>query len=214
VSLRSGPPGLISLAYLGGGETHRPCAPCHAKLLIKHEQSEPHQLNPPRHFKMICRNCLRAFSRARIPSPQSQRFLTTTSRLTNATPISSASQPVPRQNASTSSHAPPAATSTSAAQPLSAPLTPAPSGDLKAQAAEAAKKKVTPLVKSSIPAGTPLKGLNFEKNKQDPVALPDDEYPAWLWTILQGPATAGDGAAGQGDLFCTFISPFPYTNSP
>jgi large subunit ribosomal protein L54 len=73
---------------------------------------------------------------------------------------------------------------------------------LKAAASEAAKKKVTPLVKSSIPAGTPLKGLNFEKNKQDPVALPDDEYPEWLWTILQRQEKTAEGA-GMGDLFCT-----------
>jgi large subunit ribosomal protein L54 len=73
---------------------------------------------------------------------------------------------------------------------------------LKGQATEAAKKKVTQLVKSSITAGTPLKGLNFEKNKQDPVALPDDEYPEWLWTILARQEGVSEGA-GMGDLFCT-----------
>jgi large subunit ribosomal protein L54 len=156
---------------------------------------------------MICRNCLRAASKVRISSssiPQPQRFLTTSSRLNNATPISPnvATQTAPRQGDSTSSHTPPAATSTSAAQPFSEPLTPAASGSLKGQATEVAKKKVTPLVKSSIPAGMPLKGLNFEKNKQDPVALADDEYPAWLWTILQRQEKTAEGA-GQGDLFCT-----------
>jgi large subunit ribosomal protein L54 len=162
---------------------------------------------------MICRNCLRAASRTRISITQSQRFLTTSSRLNNATPISSASQPAPRQGSSTSSHTPPAATSTSAAQPFSEPLTPAPSADLKGQATEAAKKKVTPLVKSSIAAGTPLKGLNFEKNKQDPVALPDDEYPEWLWTLLQRQEKTTDGA-GQGDLFCKPLYFLPYLKSP
>jgi large subunit ribosomal protein L54 len=147
---------------------------------------------------MICRACLRAASKAR-PSPASPRFLTTSSRLHNATPISATS------TAATSSHTPPAATSTSAAQPFSEPLTPAPSASLKGQATEAAKKKVTPLVKSSIPAGTPLKGLNFEKNKQDPVALPDDEYPEWLWTILMRQEKNVEGA-GMGDLFCESIS--------
>jgi large subunit ribosomal protein L54 len=43
--------------------------------------------------------------------------------------------------------------------------------------------------------------LNFEKNKQDPVALADDEYPAWLWTILQRQEDKGDVGA-VGDLFC------------
>ncbi|KAF1840577.1 uncharacterized protein K460DRAFT_381344 [Cucurbitaria berberidis CBS 394.84] len=153
---------------------------------------------------MICRNCLRAASRTQISSPslrQSQRFLTTSPAFRNATPISAttATQTAPRQGDSTSSHTPPTATSTSAAQPLSEPLTPAASPDLKAQAAKAAEKKATPLVKSSIPAGQPLKGLNFLKNAQDPVALPDDEYPQWLWTILDRQEQKAD--AGAGDLF-------------
>ena len=37
---------------------------------------------------------------------------------------------------------------------------------------------------SSVPAGAILKGLNFYKNGADPIALPDDEYPDWLWEIL------------------------------
>jgi large subunit ribosomal protein L54 len=54
--------------------------------------------------------------------------------------------------------------------------------------------------------GTPLKGLNFEKNKQDPVALADDEYPAWLWTILERQEGAKGDAGAVGDLFCMFLS--------
>ena len=149
---------------------------------------------------MICRNCVRAASKARItlpPPSQPQRYLTTSSRLANATQTAS------QQSSSTSSRTPPAATSTAAAQPFSEPLTPAPPAELKTQASQAAKKKVTPLVKSSIAAGTPLKGLNFEKNKQDPVALHDDEYPEWLWTILTRQEKLAEGA-GMGDLFCTF----------
>jgi hypothetical protein len=57
-------------------------------------------------------------------------------------------------------------------------------------------------VKSSIPAGQPLKGLNFLKNGGDPVALADDEYPAWLWTLLVRQEKKGD--VGAGDLFCMF----------
>jgi large subunit ribosomal protein L54 len=83
-------------------------------------------------------------------------------------------------------------------------LTPAASPDLKATAAEAAKKKVAPLVKSSIPAGQPLKGLNFLKDRQDPVAKADDEYPAWLWTILDRQEKKAE--KGAGDLFCEFLA--------
>ncbi|KAJ1730080.1 hypothetical protein LPJ61_003209 [Coemansia biformis] len=37
---------------------------------------------------------------------------------------------------------------------------------------------------SSAVHGTVLKGLNIYKEGKDPVALKDDEYPAWLWTLL------------------------------
>jgi large subunit ribosomal protein L54 len=52
-----------------------------------------------------------------------------------------------------------------------------------------------------VPAGTPLRGLNFLKDRQDPVALADDEYPEWLWTILERQEKKGESAAA-GDLFC------------
>ncbi|CAG8618716.1 6897_t:CDS:2, partial [Paraglomus occultum] len=37
---------------------------------------------------------------------------------------------------------------------------------------------------SSVPAGTILKGLNFMVKGKDPIALPDEEYPEWLWELL------------------------------
>ncbi|KAI9027518.1 mitochondrial ribosomal protein L37-domain-containing protein [Phycomyces nitens] len=37
---------------------------------------------------------------------------------------------------------------------------------------------------SAAPAGTPLKGLNYLKDRQDPIALEDSEYPEWLWNLL------------------------------
>lgn len=39
-------------------------------------------------------------------------------------------------------------------------------------------------VKSMTPAGVHLKRLNIKKNGEDPVALPDEEYPEWLWKVL------------------------------
>ena len=36
---------------------------------------------------------------------------------------------------------------------------------------------------SSCSQGTVLKGINIIKGGQDPVALADEEYPAWLWTL-------------------------------
>ena len=60
---------------------------------------------------------------------------------------------------------------------------------------------------SSIPAGTVLKGLNFMKNKPDPVALEDSEYPDWLWTVLERNDDGKAGAAeNEGDMFCEFLA--------
>ncbi len=53
-------------------------------------------------------------------------------------------------------------------------------------------------VKSSVPAGAPLRGLNYLKNQFVPTAMPDADYPAWLWTCLD-PAggKAADGSVGS-----------------
>nr|POF26207.1 54s ribosomal protein l37, mitochondrial [Quercus suber] len=64
-------------------------------------------------------------------------------------------------------------------------------------------KAAAKLPTSSVRAGTVLKGLNFLKNKPDPVALEDREYPDWLWTVLEASkakAEAG-GSGSEGDLF-------------
>jgi large subunit ribosomal protein L54 len=149
---------------------------------------------------MICRTCLRA-ARPSLPLVRTPRFLSTTPSLRNATPISAATA---TQTNARPADAAPAATSTSAAQPFSAPLTPSPDPAIAKAAAAAAQKKAAPLVKSSVAAGTPLKGLNFVKNAQDPVALADEEYPEWLWTILSRQEKSAD-AGGMGDLFCKLL---------
>lgn len=147
---------------------------------------------------MICRSCLRAASQARLPPStqiRPQRFLSTLANTSATRSTSFPRSPRSSQPYSTTTTTP------ASAQPFSDPLTPAPGPDVKAQATEGAKKRPSALVKSSVPAGIPLKGLNFLKNAQDPLALPDDEYPAWLWTILDRQETKAD--AGAGDLFCT-----------
>ncbi|KAI8377026.1 mitochondrial ribosomal protein L37-domain-containing protein [Choanephora cucurbitarum] len=37
---------------------------------------------------------------------------------------------------------------------------------------------------SAAPKGTVLKGLQYIKDKPEPVALDDSEYPEWLWDLL------------------------------
>jgi len=46
-----------------------------------------------------------------------------------------------------------------------------------------------------------MKGLNYFKGKEDPVALADDEYPAWLWRILDVRDKAGAKEDEEGDEF-------------
>lgn len=94
--------------------------------------------------------------------------------------------------------------------PLSTPLTTAADAQQQQQGASAA-----PL--SSCPAGTVLTGLNYFKNKTDPVAMPDDAYPAWLWRCLEVTKKAGSGdGAEETELdasaeFCTLL---PYVIPP
>ncbi|KAF8428996.1 mitochondrial ribosomal protein L37-domain-containing protein [Tirmania nivea] len=78
--------------------------------------------------------------------------------------------------------------------PLSDPVTPTPAQTTSAPALN--------IPVSAAPAGTVLKGLNHLKNKQDPVAKEDHEYPAWLWTVLDE-KKGGGGADGEeeGDLY-------------
>ncbi|KAI9719550.1 MAG: hypothetical protein M1828_006179 [Chrysothrix sp. TS-e1954] len=78
---------------------------------------------------------------------------------------------------------PPATSQPAASQPFSTPLLPqkALAVALKKQVTAAQKEKVV----SSVAAGTPLQGLNYFKNREDPVAMEDHEYPDWLWTVLQ-----------------------------
>jgi large subunit ribosomal protein L54 len=57
--------------------------------------------------------------------------------------------------------------------------------------------------KSSCPEGTILTGLNYLKSGSDPVALKDEEYPAWLWDCLDVMKKSTDDAADDaGDEFC------------
>jgi large subunit ribosomal protein L54 len=53
-----------------------------------------------------------------------------------------------------------------------------------------------------------LKGLNFKKNAQDPLALEDEAYPAWLWRVLDKKAGADDVVGGEGDMFCKSLVSF------
>lgn len=148
---------------------------------------------------MICRQCHQRL----LAQRQAISNLKICSRPFSQT-LASRAQPVTAQTTQATNPRPndkPAATSTSAAQPFSTPLTPAQGVADLPNPSETGKQAVK--VQSSVPAGTVLKGLNFMKNKQDPVAMEDSEYPPWLWTVLNQRGDVANSAGDtEGDLFC------------
>lgn len=147
---------------------------------------------------MICTRCLTRLSRHTRPT--NLRTLTTTPAL-SSTPVTT--ETTTTSTPRSASGAPAATSKPGVAQPFSAPLTPA----AKPEAPKSSKASTAPAVVSSVPAGTVLKGLNFLKDKSDPVAMADEEYPAWLWKVLEGKgadAAGGVAAVDEGDLFCKF----------
>ncbi|KAI1656658.1 mitochondrial ribosomal protein L37-domain-containing protein [Daldinia decipiens] len=125
---------------------------------------------------MICQRCL-------------QRASALTSRMPIRTPaplLRPFSSTIARR---TSSPAPePPSPSTSEPPVFSTPL------------ADAATEEKPVL--SACPEGTILTGLNYFKNRTDPVALADDAYPEWLWKCLEVQKKADEEADDDaGDEF-------------
>ena len=160
---------------------------------------------------MICPRCLHRLTT--LSTPRSPRRLSTTARLLHpaSTPATHSTQTSARSPPSSTHDGPPAATSTSAAQPLSTPLPPAPSSASAETPAEGA------FPRSSVPAGTILKGLNYFKGRDGPVAKDDSEYPSWLWGLLSPTKAKGaesEEADNAGDLYCTPPPSPPPTGLP
>ncbi|KAI1279105.1 mitochondrial ribosomal protein L37-domain-containing protein [Xylaria sp. FL0933] len=130
---------------------------------------------------MICRRCLQRASALSTRTPRAP-----TSAIASigwSLPIRSRhiSSTATRQYAEAAA----AATATTPDPPLSTPL-----ADSGAES------------RSSCPEGTVLTGLNYFKNKSDPVALADDAYPEWLWGCLEVQKKADEGEADDaGDEF-------------
>ncbi|KAI5369577.1 Putative ribosomal protein L37 [Septoria linicola] len=148
---------------------------------------------------MIGRQCMRRLAvRDALPLPATRRaFSNSTSVRAQAVSAHETTASVGRPNDK------PAATSTSAAQPFSTPRSPSPTSPKLDLPIDTKQSKQATRIVSSVPAGTVLKGLNFMKNQQDPVALEDHEYPAWLWTALhdKGDTPGGQAKDAEGDLF-------------
>jgi large subunit ribosomal protein L54 len=52
---------------------------------------------------------------------------------------------------------------------------------------------------SSCPGDTKLEGLNYLKGQAPVLALPDDQYPEWLWSILTPKVYPDDGPSGKAE---------------
>ena len=133
-------------------------------------------------YILICQRWIRLLSRP-FPHSTPLRTLTTTSRLLHP-------------------ESPPPATSTSAAQPFSTPFTPSPAKTPGIPSSPSTTPKSgnkgSARPPSSVPAGTPLRGLGYIKGQEGPVAKEDSEYPDWLWGLLDGKRNESEqGTAGD-----------------
>jgi len=52
---------------------------------------------------------------------------------------------------------------------------------------------------SSCPPGTSLTGLDYLKGQTPVVALPDEDYPPWLWKLLEPRNLVDDGPGGKAE---------------
>ncbi|CDO76947.1 hypothetical protein BN946_scf184587.g1 [Trametes cinnabarina] len=55
------------------------------------------------------------------------------------------------------------------------------------------------LPKSSCTENTVLVGVNYLKGQPEVLAMPDEAYPPWLWTLLQPKEIPDDGPGGKGE---------------
>ncbi|KII88287.1 hypothetical protein PLICRDRAFT_124630 [Plicaturopsis crispa FD-325 SS-3] len=74
-----------------------------------------------------------------------------------------------------------------------------------AASAPASPKKSDPLAASakisSCEPNTVLEGINYLKGQNPVIALPDEEYPPWLWTILDPVVIPDDGPGGKAEKY-------------
>ncbi|MCJ1379732.1 hypothetical protein MMC17_002835 [Xylographa soralifera] len=137
---------------------------------------------------MICQRCL---YRLQVSHISAKRFASTIASIAKSS-TSSAPRGPPRG----SHEGAPAATSTSAAQRFSTPL----SSSIPTLSSSVTSELET--VVSSVPAGTPLKGLGYLKGKDPPLAKEVHEYPNWLWSLLdEGKEGKNEDGDDLGDTY-------------
>lgn len=172
---------------------------CHSLGDSERSTYRRHLLNPA---TMICRQCLHIASRG--------TSLNTSSSLNTIGRRQFSTSPSSFLSNTASSYGRAAVTPKQRVPKTAATSTETADSDPAATISEVSKKKAgrgtpanAPISISSVPAGTPLKGLNFMKSGSDPVALEDHEYPSWLWDILKKEEKKADEGL-EGDLFGKF----------
>ncbi|KAI2470049.1 mitochondrial ribosomal protein L37-domain-containing protein [Annulohypoxylon bovei var. microspora] len=127
---------------------------------------------------MICQRCLHCASvlKPRIPVRPRAAFVR---------PISST---LARRSSPAAPSPPPPSASASEPPVFGTPL------------ADTAADEEKPTL-SACPEGTILTGLNYFKNRTDPVAMADDAYPSWLWTCIRTQKKEEATGEDEGDEF-------------
>lgn len=137
---------------------------------------------------MLCQACRRSLSaQGRLLQ---RRGIATAPVTSNAAP----SNPPP----SSSSPSTPATSSATPgkSQPFSTPILPSTS-TAKGGSASGTKDLKKTKLQGSIPGGSELKGLAYLKAKPRVIAQEDDEYPTWLWSLLEESKTATGAPAAD-----------------
>ncbi|KAH0538860.1 hypothetical protein FGG08_004577 [Glutinoglossum americanum] len=130
---------------------------------------------------MLCTHCLRLRAPSSFSPPPS-------SLLTHQFQFQFQHRPQPLRQRPISSKSTSPATTTS---PTTATQPPKPK-----------PKPTPPTPTSSTLAGQPLKHLSHLLSRPDPLALPDADYPPWLWTCLPSPSSStSQTVSATGDLF-------------
>ncbi|KAH0829268.1 hypothetical protein AYO21_05679 [Fonsecaea monophora] len=138
---------------------------------------------------MICSSCRRTFlTRIRALTPNTNISLSSIGGLRSAStvPVTPNAAPVPAPAAiSIDGPNPTQSSNTSGiSQPLSEQHTPSTSTAKTSGPISTKDSKAPAKLKSSIPGGKELRGLGYTKAKPKVMAMEDDEYPEWLWKLL------------------------------
>ena len=172
---------------------------------------------------MICSSCRRSLLQASIRTSQTATLATSSATSCSSTPFTSRRVPLPlfqpisllrsvstvpsTPNAAPSTPPPSTTTSTSTANPTQSSSHPAASQPLSTPHT---KPPPTTTIKprklqSSVPGGAELKGLGYTKAQPVIKAMEDDEYPDWLWGLLD----QGNKAPGETKVDLSGMSYFP-----